>query len=52
MNFDLPLYAVQRCGRRWLIWAPSADPCAPAVHAVAVLVGRIIQAVKKTEVLQ
>jgi hypothetical protein len=37
-TIGLPLYAVQRFGSgRWLIRAPSDDPCAPAVRVVAVL---------------
>jgi hypothetical protein len=38
MNFDLPLYAVQRLASdHWLVRAPSADPCTPAVRVIAVL---------------
>jgi len=41
MEFDLPLYAVQRTvPDRWLVRAPNADPFLPAVHAVAVLGGQ------------
>jgi hypothetical protein len=31
------IFAVQRLAHgRWLVWARDDDPCAPAVHAVAV----------------
>jgi hypothetical protein len=37
-TIELPFFAVQRSAlNRWIVWAPSLDPCAPAVRIVAVL---------------
>jgi hypothetical protein len=37
-QFDPPLFAVQRSpSGRWLVRAPDADPCGPAVRVVAAI---------------